>query len=84
MEIFLPPQLPTSPIVSVRALDLIVTDLPLSELERRTLEEFDSLEPEDRQRMLMVVAAMRAGIEIDPADMQGKTPEELRLFADRL
>lgn len=56
----------------------------LSDLERRTLEAFDRLESEDRQRTLMVVAAMRAGIEIDPADMQGKTPEELRLFADRL
>lgn len=57
---------------------------PLNELERRTLDAFDRLEPEDRQRMTMIIAAMRAGIEIDPADLVGKTPEELRLFADRL
>ena len=57
---------------------------PQDDLERRLLAAFDELPDEDRQRMLMVVAAMRAGIEIDPADMRGKTPEELRLFADRL
>lgn len=57
---------------------------PLDDLERRTLEAFDELSHEDRQRMLLVVAAMRAGIEIDPADMHGKTLEELRQFADRL
>lgn len=61
-----------------------MADEPLNDMERRTLEAFDRLDPEDRQRMLMVVAAMRAGIEIDPADMHGKTPEDLRLFADRL
>ena len=59
-------------------------DILLSDLERRTLAAFDELGDEDRKRMLMVVAAMRAGIEIDPADMVGKTPEQLRLFADRL
>lgn len=34
--------------------------------------------------MLLVVAAMRAGIEINPADLLGKSPQELRQFADRL
>ena len=57
---------------------------PMIDLERRTLQAFDELDEEDRQRMLMVVAVMRAGVEIDPADMVGKTPDELRLFADRL
>ena len=61
-----------------------MTDTPLSELERRTLTAFDQLDDEDRKRMLLVVAAMRAGIEIDAADLQGKSPEELRQFADRL
>ena len=61
-----------------------MTDQPLSDLERRTLAAFDELDDNDRKRMLLVVAAMRAGIEIDPADMVGKSPEELRLFADRL
>ena len=56
----------------------------LDDLERRTLAAFGELGDADKQRMLMIVAAMRAGIEIDPADMAGKSPEELRLFADRL
>ena len=61
-----------------------MTELPLSELERRTLEGLDELDDEDRKRVFLVIAAMRAGIEIDPADMAGKSPEELRLFADRM
>ena len=61
-----------------------MTDTSLSDLERRTLVAFDKLDDEDRKRTLMVIAAMRAGIEIDPADLLGKSPEELRQFADRL
>ena len=61
-----------------------MTELALRELERRTLLAFDRLDQEDRQRMTMLITAMRAGIEIDPGDPVGKTPEELRLFADRL
>ena len=61
-----------------------MTETPLSDIERRTLAAFDQLDDEDRRRMLLVVAAMRAGIEIDPADLLGKSPQELRQFADRL
>ena len=59
-------------------------DATLSDIERRTLAAFDQLDDADKQRTLLVVAAMRAGIEIAPADLAGKSPDELRLFADRL
>ena len=61
-----------------------MADESLSHMERRTLEAFDRLDPEDRERMVMIIAAMRAGIEIDHADLIGKSPEELRQFADQL
>ena len=56
----------------------------LSDLERRALAALDELDDEDGTRLLRVVAAMRVGVEIDPADLFGKSPEELRQFADRL
>lgn len=57
---------------------------PIDELERRLLAAFGNLDLEDRERLLLVVTAMRAGVQINPADMLDKTPEELRLFAERL
>jgi len=56
----------------------------MDDLQARAKAAFDALSDEDMQRALLVIEAMQAGIEIDPADFQGKSPAELREYADRL